>query len=119
MASGGTDYGAILKRSFELMIKGENIVILLVGMVVVGAASMFTFGIAAGPFLLGYTSACMKMARGEQVTMDELWTGLQRLVPAIVTSLILGVAVFVGFILCVVPGIKKRSGGADASSSRL
>jgi uncharacterized membrane protein len=103
--SSGTDYTQLFKRTWQAIIQQQNLIVTLVGAAVLTLASSVTLGILAGPLFLGYALACLKIARGQPVAIDDLWTGFQRLVPAIVTSLIIGIAALIGFILCFVPGL--------------
>jgi uncharacterized membrane protein len=103
--SSGTDYAQLVKRTWDAIITKDNAIVTLVGAAVLSFASTVTLGILAGPLFLGYAAACLKISRGQPVAVDDLWTGLQRLVPALVTSLIIGVAAFVGFLFCLVPGL--------------
>ena len=103
--SSGTDYTQLFKRTWEAIIQSQNLAVTLVGGAVLAIAGSVTLGVLAGPLFLGYALACLKIARGQPVAIDDLWTGFQRLVPAIVTSLIIGAAAFVGFLLCFFPGL--------------
>lgn len=103
--SSGTDYTQLFKRTWDAIVQQQNLIVVLVGAVVLTVAGSVTLGILAGPLFLGYALACLKIARGQPVAIDDLWTGFQRLVPAIVTSLIIGVGAFVGFIFCIVPAL--------------
>src|SRR5688572_13174464 len=99
--SSGTDYGKLFERTWEAIIQQQNLIVTIVGAAVLAVAGSVTMGILAGPLMYGYAVACNKIARGQAATIDDLWTGFQRLVPTIVTSLIIFVLAFIGFIFCV------------------
>jgi uncharacterized membrane protein len=103
--SSGTDYTKLFKQTWAAITQQQNLIVTLVGAAVLAVAGSVTVGILAGPLMLGYALACLKIARGQPVAIDDLWVGFQRLVPTIVTSLIIGIATFVGFLLCFVPGL--------------
>lgn len=103
MASESTDYGRLLQQTWEAAIKKDNLIILLVGALVTVVAAIVAP--IAGPVFVGYALVCLKVGRGEPVEMGDLFRGFDRLVPALVTSLILMVGVWVGGLLCVIPGL--------------
>lgn len=103
MASGGTDYGRLLKETWNAAIKTDNLIVLLVGALVVLIAS--PVALLAGPVFIGYALVCIRIGRGEGVEVRDLFSGFERFVPALITSLILGVGVIVGTVLCFIPGI--------------
>jgi uncharacterized membrane protein len=103
--SSGTDYGKLFKKTWEAIIVQQNLIVTLVGAAVMAVVGSVTMGILAGPLMLGFTLACIKIARGQPTSTDDLWVGFQRLVPTIVTSLIIGIGAFIGMMLCVVPGL--------------
>ena len=103
--SSGTDYGKLFKKTWEAIIQQQNLIVTLVGAAVLAVVGSVTMGILVGPLMLGFTLACLKIARGLPTATDDLWVGFQRLVPTIVTSLIIGIGACIGFMLCIVPGL--------------
>ncbi len=105
MSSASTDYTQLLKQTWGAIIQKQNLIVTLLGAAVLTLVGSVTLGILSGPLFLGYAAACLKISRGQEVAIDDLWSGFSRLVPAIVTSLIIGVASVVGMIFCLVPGL--------------
>jgi len=55
--------------------------------------------------VVGYTRIFIKAVRMESPTMQDLISELPQLLPALVASLLVGVGVAVGSLLCIVPGM--------------
>ncbi len=53
----------------------------------------------------GQTMILIKLARGEQATLGELFGGGRFFLRMVLCSLIFGIAVGIGFVLCIIPGI--------------
>jgi hypothetical protein len=63
-------------------------------------------GIVVGAFFqVGFVRMWLKAARGERPEFDELFSGGSRFLPMLLSTLILGFAVCVGAMLCLVPGV--------------
>ena len=107
MASGSsTDYLALLKDTVDRGVKQtDNIVPLLVGALITVLCTPITLGVLGPPLALGYSTMCLKVARGEAASLDDLWSGFSRFVPALIMGLIAAVAVVIGLALLVVPGV--------------
>jgi len=100
-----TDYGQLLKDAFDRFIKSDNLIPLCLGSLILSLGSFFTIGILAGPLMLGFTNICVKIARGEKASLDDLKLGFQRFGTAFVAAILMGIAMFIGFLLLFVPGI--------------
>lgn len=53
----------------------------------------------------GQTMILLKLARGEQATLGELFGGGRFFLRMVLCSIIFGIAVGIGFVLCIIPGI--------------
>ncbi len=59
-----------------------------------------------GIFLgIGYTRIMLKLARGHRVEFDELFSGGPLFLPTLGVSILYGLAVSAGFLLCIIPGL--------------
>ncbi len=105
MPTDDQDFGALIKRSFELSVEKDNLVVLLVGALALSIGSLVTLGILGGPLALGLAITCRKMVRGETATMDDLWLGFKSFGPSFVAMLLVCLAILVGTLLCLVPGL--------------
>jgi uncharacterized membrane protein len=88
----------ILRVNFDM--QGEHEMGLLVnaiGQIVNQVVSIY-FGI-------GYVQLCLKMARGQKAEFAQIFAGGSRFLPVLAVSFLLGVAMVLGFLACIVPGI--------------
>jgi len=97
------DIGETLKLGWETFTK--NAVPMIVGMLLVGIIGGFTLGICLGPMVIGYNQMILRAAKGETVAIGDVFAGFQNFVPALLLFLIMGVAIMIGFMLLVVPGM--------------
>jgi len=65
----------------------------------------FSFSLLAGPMAVGYVRMLDKSRRGEAIGPGDLFAAFDQFVPALVAVLLGGVAVAVGSMLCIVPGL--------------
>lgn len=61
--------------------------------------------VVSGLFTFGFTNFFLKISRGEEATNNELFSKMNMFWKYIIASIIIGVAVMVGFILFIIPGI--------------
>jgi uncharacterized membrane protein len=54
---------------------------------------------------IGQAIISLKVARGIPATVGDLFTGGHRFLPVLGASILAGIAMFAGFMLCIVPGI--------------
>ena len=54
---------------------------------------------------IGNVMICLKLARGEQAEFTDLFAGGPRFLPVLAVSILFGLAVGFGFLLCLIPGI--------------
>jgi uncharacterized membrane protein len=101
-----TDYGEILKKTWNGFIQGDNIVPLLVGALLFGFGSALTLGLLAGPLALGFSTICLRIARGEHASLDDLKVGFwKRFGTSFLAGIIIEVTVAVGLLALFVPGV--------------
>lgn len=105
MSAASRDYGQVFKDTFSTAVERNNIVVLLVGSIAVAFLSPLSLGILMGPLQLGLAYACNKMARGETVEVNDLWSGFSRFIPALIAMILMGIGIFVGSLLLVLPGL--------------
>lgn len=97
------DFTALLKRSWGLF-QERPLEHLVAGLVVV-ALSAATLGLLAGPLLVGHIRMIERQQRGEPIRIEDVFAGFRDFAPAFVTSLIVLVAVMLGTLLLVLPGL--------------
>lgn len=98
-----TDYGALLKDTFNALLKTENLVPLIVGALVVSVGSLTI--VLAPPLALGWVRTALKVVRGETAKIDDLWSGFRDFGPSFVLALVGGLLIGLGLILLVLPGV--------------
>lgn len=97
------DIGETLKLGWETFTK--NAVPLIVGLLLVALVGGLSIGICIGPMVVGYNKMCLRSARGETVAVGDVFQGFQQFVPALILFLVMGVAITIGIVLLVVPGL--------------
>ena len=97
------DIGGALKLAWDAFTK--NAVALIVGALLMGIISGVSLGLCVGPMAVGYARLCLKAARGQQAEIGDLFSGFSDFGPAFLMMLIAAIAVGIGMILCVLPGV--------------
>lgn len=69
------------------------------------AVGSVSAGLLAGPMLVGYIRMLDKEHNGEAVEIGDVFRGFDDFVPAFVASLICMLVLWVGFLLCFIPGL--------------
>lgn len=88
-----TDHVATLKDTFQRFTSSENLVPLLVDALIVTTLGACTLGVMLPPLMLGYTAMCMRIMRGEKVSVGESFQGMERFGASLVLGLlVLGAA---------------------------
>jgi hypothetical protein len=54
---------------------------------------------------IGFAQLCLRLARGERAEFAQIFGGGPRFLPVLGVSILLGIAIFVGAMACIVPGI--------------
>lgn len=84
---------------------------LLVYIIVVGACQAIPFLgsfiglIIGGPFSLGFIYFCTNIANGEEARLEQIFDGFKHAGTAIATYLLTAVAVIIGLVFFIIPGI--------------
>ena len=77
----------------------------VVAWLLVGVVGSISAGLLIGPMLVGYMRMMAKEDRGESTQLGDLFRGFDDFVPAFVAGLISSLVLWVGFMLCVLPGL--------------
>lgn len=64
-----------------------------------------SFGILAGPMMVGYMRLVRIEDQGGKAEIGDVFKGFDDFVPALLAVLVGGIVVGVGFVLCVIPGL--------------
>ena len=98
------DYGKLVKESLDLF--KSDIAFYIVGCILVSIASSVSFGILAGPAMVGFVGAIMKRMSGENASYNDIVKiATDRIVLSILATLAIGFAVSIGSVLLVIPGL--------------
>ncbi len=80
-------------------------VALIVGFVLFMLVAGISMGLCTGPMIVGYNRMCLRAARGEHIEIGDVFKGFDAFGPSFILSILLGIIVAVGVLLCVIPGI--------------
>ncbi len=72
---------------------------------VVMALSMFSLGICVGPLTVGFLRLVMRRQRGEAASTGDVFSGFDRFASSFLTVFIIMVAVVIGCIMLLLPGL--------------
>lgn len=97
------DIGKLFQRTWALF-QSKPVEHLVAGLIVL-ALSIVSLGVLFGPLSVGQIRMVEKQQRGETPRIEDVFAGFSSFGPAFLTSLILFVAVFVGMLLLVLPGV--------------
>ena len=98
---------SFVQRCFEQawdLFKKDVVLYLLSGLIVLIIGGV-TLGILMGPLVVGFIQIIRRRQKGEMPTAGEVFAGMQSFLPAFLATLILGVAVILGSMLFVLPGL--------------
>jgi uncharacterized membrane protein len=84
--------------------KNDIVLFILAGLLVAVVGGV-TLGILIGPLMVGFVELTRKRLRGQPGTATDVFSGFQKLVPAILAGIVIGLAVIIGSILCILPGL--------------
>ena len=98
-------YGVLIQQGFRELVRGNNPFVLVLGSLIATAGSIVSLGLLIGPFSVGLAKASLKVARGEAAEMDDLKAGFENFVPSFVAGLLVLLAVGLGTVLLIVPGL--------------
>jgi uncharacterized membrane protein len=80
---------------------GNFIVVTLIFVVVNSVASIVT----QGPLQTGFHLFCAKKLYGRRAEVGDMFKGFDYFLPAFVAALLIGIFVFIGILLCIIPGL--------------
>lgn len=97
------DIGKLVKRGWDLTWKRPE-AFLIAGIItmLLGAASL---GILLAPLAAGLQMMYVRAARGERVASGDVFRYLNKTIPLLLAAVVLVVAVSIGLVLLVVPGL--------------
>lgn len=96
MQTDPTDHVATLKDTFQRFTHADNLIPLLVDAMIVTTLGACTLGVMLPALMLGYTAMCLRIMRGERVSVGESFQGLERFGAAFTLGLLLLAAGLVG-----------------------
>ncbi len=97
------DIGTTLKLGWDTFVQAP--VALILGFLVLLVLGGVSLGVCAGPLAVGYSRMCLKAARGQPVEVGDIFDGFQQFVPSLILFVVTVVAVTVGSILFLLPGL--------------
>ena len=98
------DFKKHLEAAWNMTLK--HIVILVLMTVVSLAISFFTLGILGPVVMAGFVQSVIQMMRdGREPRMDDLFSQMRLFLPLLGFSILVGIAVLVGFMLFILPGL--------------
>lgn len=97
------DIGKLFQRTWQLF--QSKPVEHLVASLIVLVLSVVTLGVLMGPLAVGQIRMVEKQQRGETPRIEDVFAGFSSFGPAFLTSLIVAVAVGVGALFLVLPGV--------------
>jgi hypothetical protein len=100
-----SDLPALLKESFDISVRTDNLVPLLVDALILISVGFCTFGFLLPPLLHGYTTMCLRAVRGEKIAVGESFRGIERFVPTLTLGLLLVGLLLAGTLIPVVGNI--------------
>ena len=77
----------------------------IVATLLVVIISNVSFGLLAGPMVVGYMRLVRIEDEGGKASIDNVFKGFDDFVPALLAVLVGGIVVGIGFMLCVIPGL--------------
>lgn len=97
------DIGACVSAGFNGL--RNNPVTHIVATLLVMIIGNVSFGLLAGPMVVGYMRLVRIEDEGGKASIDDVFKGFDDFVPALLAVLVGGIIVGIGFMLCVIPGV--------------
>lgn len=94
---------AVLAQSWEELKK--NAITHVLASLVVLVLGTVTLGLLIAPLVVGHINLVKRSRRGEEVSVGDLFSGMNKIVTSIVVALIAAVGITIGFALLVLPGV--------------
>jgi uncharacterized membrane protein len=83
----------------------KNIVLHIVVMLVIGIVGSFSFGLLYGPLMVGYMRMLKAEEEGGTPAIGDVFKGFDDFLPGFLACFLGGIAVSVGTMLCIIPGL--------------
>jgi hypothetical protein len=83
----------------------KNFLTHIVAVLLAAIISNISFGILAGPMMVGYMRLIRIEDEGGKAEIGDVFKGFDDFVPALLAVLVSGIIVSIGFMLCVIPGL--------------
>ncbi len=96
------EIGACVNYGIEALKKNPGFQILAA--VIIGLINGVAGGLLIGPLMLGYYNAMKKIEAGQQAEINDIFSGFSNFLPSFLAALLGGIAVSIGFFLCIIPG---------------
>lgn len=77
----------------------------IVSTLLVAIIAHVSFGVLAGPMIVGYMRLVMIEEQGGKASIGDVFKGFDDFVPALLAVLVAGIVVGAGFVLCIIPGV--------------
>jgi uncharacterized membrane protein len=97
------DIGACVSAGFNGL--KNNPVNHIVAVVLVGIIGNISFGLLAGPMMVGYMRMIKIEEEGGKAEIGDVFKGFDDFVPALLSGLLSGIIIGIGFMLCILPGL--------------
>jgi len=98
------DFNKIFKYSWELFVK--DIVALIVGGLLAGILGMITLGVLIGPLYGGLVKMVIRRIREKRpAEIGDVFSAMDQFGTLFITTLVLGIAILIGTMLCIIPGL--------------
>jgi uncharacterized membrane protein len=106
------DVAGLVKQSWGLF--AQKPLEHVLGSLIVALGGTLTLGVLMGPLAVGQIRMIDKQRRGEDIRVEDVFSGFSSFAPAFVASLVFVVGVAIGLVLLVVPGVVLALGWAFA-----
>jgi uncharacterized membrane protein len=99
----GPSIGKCISAGFDGLKKDP--VTHIVTSLLVGIVGGFSAGLLTGPMMVGYMRMIQKEEAGNKPEIADVFKGFDDFVPALLAVLLSSIAVSIGFLLCIIPGL--------------
>ena len=82
----------------------DAVLFLLAGLIVIFLGGL-TLGVLLGPLVVGFIRIVDRRRKGEAATASDVFSGMERFLPAFLATLAVGLTVILGTFLLVLPGL--------------
>lgn len=83
----------------------DDVLLWVLAAVVLSVAAIASLGLMAGPLTVGFIELVRQARRGEPLALSTLFSRFDTFVPSLVAMIIIGIAVGLGMVLFVLPGL--------------